>query len=83
MAAAKRFASNSADEIAEKRIKMHSMNTLKANRRAANALREYLRETKQNTKFEDMESTALAEVLGHFYMDARKPDGERYKCGSL
>jgi hypothetical protein len=85
MAAAgmKRFATNSESEIATKRLNMHSENTTKANKRAATALRDYLKENSQNTNFEALDANALAEVLGHFYLDARKVDGKHYKSSSL
>jgi hypothetical protein len=83
MAAAKRFATHTAKENPNKRILMHSKNTTNANKRAEKALREYLLENEQDTKFEDLDAPALAEILGQVYLDARKVGGERYKANSL
>jgi hypothetical protein len=43
-------------------------------------LREYLRESGQDSKFEEVR---LNEVIGQFYINARKPDGNHYKISWL
>jgi hypothetical protein len=83
MAAAKRFAMHTAKVNTNKRNLMHSKNTTKANKRAEKSLHEYLLENEQDTKFEDLDAPALAEILGQFYLDARKVGGERYKANPL
>lgn len=57
---------------------MNSLNTFKCNNKAANVLREYLK-----TKGQDSNVLKLIEVLGHFYIDARKPDEKKYITTSL
>lgn len=79
----KRFADVSFINMKVKNQSINSRNTLKANRKAANTLREYLKEKEMDTDFVKFSETQLAEILSHFYMDARRPDGEHYKIGSL
>ena len=55
-------------------------NTLQSNKKAGNTLREYLKESGQDSKFEEVR---LNEVIGQFYINARKPDGNHYKISSL
>ncbi|CAC5373352.1 unnamed protein product [Mytilus coruscus] len=49
----------------------------------ANTLRKYLQEKKQYYAIENFDCVHLIETLSHFYVDLRKPDGERYKASSL
>ncbi|CAG2230190.1 unnamed protein product [Mytilus edulis] len=62
---------------------MNAENTLKANRKCANILRDYLQEKQQDDDFEKFDCVRLNETLCHFYVDLRKGDGERYKASSL
>ncbi|CAC5403754.1 KCTD1_15 [Mytilus coruscus] len=80
---AKRFASHTENEIFDKRSKNIASSTEKANKRASNLLREYLSEKNEDTHFEQYSRGRLNDVLKHFYLDARKPDGEMYKVNSL
>lgn len=76
----KRFASHSNEDLLAKRAKAIPKNTSKANNSAASTLRLYLVEKNQDSNFEDFEIVRLAEVLCHFYMDARSKTGELYKA---
>ena len=42
-------------------------------------LKAYLKEAGQDENFEEFDVVKLNEVLGHFYMNTRKQDGEHYK----
>ena len=75
MAAPKRFAQTTTEQMDNKRLKVNSENTLRCNAKAANILRDYLTEMCQIEDFEGCDAVSLAEILGHFYCDARKPDG--------
>jgi hypothetical protein len=79
----KRFADHSDMEIQEKRAKVNSVNTLRANKKAGNALRAYLAEKGRPNGFVTMPAEALADALSHFYLDVRQADGSRYKTSSL
>ncbi|XP_048771872.2 uncharacterized protein LOC125677743 [Ostrea edulis] len=79
----KRFGQTTATQIDEKRLKVNSEKTRRCNAKAAKILRDYLKEQGQNEEFEAYDTVGLSEVLGHFYCDARKPDGEKYKTSSL
>jgi hypothetical protein len=46
-------------------------------------LREYLTETEQSSNFEALSAQQLNDVLKHFYLSARKADGEMYKVNTL
>jgi hypothetical protein len=48
----RRFGDASNDEIAAKRLKLNSDNTIKSNQKSANILREYLLEKQQDPSFE-------------------------------
>ncbi|XP_071135474.1 uncharacterized protein KIAA1958-like [Mytilus edulis] len=79
----KRFATTTNEEIDAKRLNMNAENTLKANRKCAYILRDYLQEKQQDDEFEKFDCVRLNETLCHFYVDLRKGDGERYKASSL
>jgi hypothetical protein len=64
-------------------LKINAENTIRANKKCANILREYLKENKQNSEFETFDRVRLNETLSHLYVDIRKPDGQRYKATSL
>ena len=81
--AAKRFGQTTDEEVMEKRLKINAVNTLRSNKKAANTLREYLKESGQDSDFEEFGEVHLSEVLGQFYLNARKPDGNHYKISSL
>lgn len=83
MAASKRFAQTTVEEVQQKRFKVNSSNTIKCNNTAPNVLREYFKEKGQDSNFESFDVVQLNEILGHFYIDARKPDGEKYKTTCL
>ena len=74
----RRLAETTEEEIQTKRLKLNADNTLKANKKSANILREYLKEKNQDSLFENYDNVRLNETLAHFYMDLRKPDGGRY-----
>jgi len=46
-------------------------------------LREYLTETEQSSNFEALSAQQLNDVLKHFYLNARKADGEMCKANTL
>ena len=46
-------------------------------------LKAYLKEAGQDETFEEFHVVKLNEVLGHFYMNTRKQDGEHYKATSF
>jgi hypothetical protein len=46
-------------------------------------LKAYLKEAGQDENFEEFDVVKLNEVLGHFYMNTRKQDGEHYKATSF
>lgn len=79
----RRFAETTEEEIQTKRLKLNADNTLKANKKSANILREYLKEKNQDSLFENYDTVRLNETLARFYMDLRKPDGGRYKATSF
>jgi hypothetical protein len=83
-AGSNRFGQTTEGEDMEKRLKINAENTLRSNKKAGNTLREYLKESGQDSKFEYGE-VRLNEVLGQFYINARKPDGNHYwyKISSL
>jgi hypothetical protein len=78
-----RFAETTEEEIQTKRLKLNADNTLKANKKSANILRDYLKEKHQDSLFENYDTVRLNETLAHFYMDLRKSDGGRYKATSF
>lgn len=68
----------------QKRFKVNSsIITIKCNNKAANVLQEYLKAKGQDSNFDSFNVVKLIEVLGHFYIDARKPDDKKYKTTSL
>lgn len=73
MAASKRFAQTTFEEVQQKRVKVNSSNTIKCNNKAASVLHNYLKEKGQDSNFESFDVALLNEVLGHFYIDTRKP----------
>ncbi|XP_063443130.1 uncharacterized protein LOC134723448 [Mytilus trossulus] len=79
----KRFGQTTDEEMMDKRLKINAANTLRSNKKAGNTLREYLRETAMDIRFEEYDEVRLNEILGQFYMNARKPDGNHYKISSL
>lgn len=80
--ALKRFATHT-DEIIKKRLTNVPVNTERNNKKAASLLREYLTETEQSSNFEALSAQQLNDVLKHFYLSARKADGEMYKVNTL
>lgn len=71
------------ETLEEEQMKLKAQNTLKANKKSANILREYLRENSHNELFENYDKVTLNETLSRFYKELRKPDGVRYKASSL
>ena len=53
--------------------------TLQCNANIANILRDCRKKKCQKEDLEGCGAVSLAEILGHFYCDARKPDGGKYK----
>lgn len=70
------------EEMMEKRLKKDAENTLRSNKKAGNILGEYLRESEQDIRFEEFDEIELNEILGQFYITARKPDGNHYMISS-
>jgi hypothetical protein len=81
--AIKRFASLAADEIEKKKMLINAKETMKSNQKAAHSLKAYLKEADQDEKFDEFDVDKLNEVLGHFYLNARKQDGDHYKATSF
>lgn len=79
----RRFADHSEEDILAKRSNVVPQNTQKANQKVRKILRDYLLEKGQDATFELFSADRLGEVLCHFYLDARKGDGERYKVSSM
>ena len=52
----RRFAETTEEEIQTKRLKLNADNTLKANKKSANILREYLKEKNQDSLFENYDT---------------------------
>ena len=69
-----------ADEIEKKKLLINSKETVRSNQKAARLLKAYLGETNQDQNFEQFDAVRMNEVLSHFYMNARKQDGEFYKA---
>ena len=59
MATSKRFAQTTDLEIQNKRLKLNSDNTLKANKKCGNILRDYLKEKGFNHEFETFDVVRL------------------------
>ena len=78
--ATKRFPSLDADEIEKKKLLINSKETVRSNQKAARLLKAYLGEINQDQNFEQFDAVCMNEVLSHFYMNARKQDGEFYKA---
>ena len=81
--ATSRFGAATLAEINEKRKNIHAKNTQKANQKTVKALREYLLSKSMNPCFEEYEKIKLNDVLTHYYIDARKVDGDKYKVSSM
>ena len=81
--ATKQFASLAVDEIGKKKMLIKAKETMKRNQKAARTLKAYLKEADQDENLEEFDAAKLNEVLGHFYMNARKQDGEHYKATSF
>jgi hypothetical protein len=81
--ATKQFASLAVDEIGKKKMLIKAKETMKRNQKAARTLKAYLKEADQDENLEEFDTAKLNEVLGHFYMNARKQDGEHYKATSF
>ena len=82
----RRHANHSTEEIREKHAKLTVTphNTLRANRQAERALKNYLTETgATDIKFENFTAEKLAEILSVFYINVRTTDGKMYKISSL
>lgn len=74
--ARKRFAQTTTKEVQRNRLKVNFSSTIKCNNKAVNILRDHLKEKGQVSNFKSFDPEQLNKVLGHFYIDARKPDGE-------
>lgn len=83
MAASKRLRRRPPKGCNKRGIKVNSLSTIQYNNKAVNILRENLKERGQVSNFESFDSEQLNELLRHFYIDARKPAGEKYKTTSL
>ena len=71
MAAIKRFAHFSEQEIQNKRVKATPSNTIRANEKAANAFRQYLLEKEEeSTDFERFSAEDLNRLLQRYYFEA-------------
>ena len=79
-----RFGTASLDEFNFQRKNVNSLNTQKANTKAANTFRQYLIEKGcPKVDFEHFSKLELNDVLRIFYFDIRKVDGGKYKRSSL
>ena len=78
-----RFGCTSTEELAAIRKNVDAKNTQLANKRAATAFRDYLKEKNHNIDFENFDKAELSEKLMNFYVDVRKIDGSNYKTSSL
>jgi hypothetical protein len=81
--ATKRFASQGADELERKKLLINSKETIRSNQKAARLFKAYTEELNQDPNFEEFDAVRLNGVLSHFYMNARKQDGEFYKATML
>lgn len=79
MAARKRLRRRPPMGCNKRGIKVNSSSTIQYNNKAVNILRENLKERGQVSNFESFDSEQLNELLRHFYIDARKPAGEKYE----
>ena len=78
-----RFGTAGKEEILVKRDQIHAKATQKANMKAVRSLREYLKSRNEPTEFENLNNGELDELLSHFYINARRINGEKYKISSL
>ena len=78
-----RFGCTTPSEASDIIQRLHSKDTTKANKTAAQTLKAYLNERKKNQDFENLPTNELNDILKEFYLDARKTDGKLYKTGSL
>ena len=78
-----RFATTSAKDKEEKLRNINAANTLKADKKCAKAVRQYLLQNKKPTNFETFSNQELNNILADLYLDLRKVDGTLYKCTSL
>ena len=80
---AERFGNASLEDISSKQQNIHAKTTLKANKKAANALKEYCKAKGMNGDIENYDKESLNKLLTHYYIDARKSTGEKYRVSSL
>lgn len=66
MTASKRFAQTIVEEVHQKRFKVNFSNTIKCYNKAANILREYLKDKGQDSNVASFDDVQLNEVLEHF-----------------
>lgn len=79
----KRFASFNDDEFNDIVINKDAENTKKSTKQATTIFREYLSEKSLPVDFESLDKQTLAKILGKFYVEARKANGENYKTATL
>ena len=81
--ATSRFASLNTDKFENILKEKDALNTRKATKAAVDVLQAYLVAKKLSTNVEKLEKIAISEILGKFYLEVRKADGDFYKRGSL
>ena len=81
--ATSRFASLNTDEFENILKEKDALNTRKATKAAVDVLQAYLVAKKLSTSVEKLDKIAISEILGKFYLEVRKADGDFYKRGSL
>ncbi|KAJ8300585.1 hypothetical protein KUTeg_022104 [Tegillarca granosa] len=64
-------------------MKLNADNILRANFTNAKILKDYIKKKNQDDSFEQNDEIKLKDIISHFYMDLRKPDGKTYKSLSL
>ena len=83
MATSKRFASFDDEEFNDLITSKDAENTKKSTKQAVGVFREYLREKSLPGDFETLDKQTLAKILGKFYVEARKTNGDYYKTATL
>ena len=78
-----RFASVAQEDILNLLESKDSTNTKRATTVSVKVFKEYLREKNKPTNFEDMTKKELAQILGQFYVEARRKDGHPYTKSSM
>ena len=78
-----RFASLNTDKFKNILKEKDALNTRKATKTAVDVLQAYLGAKKLSTNVDKIDKKAISEILGKFYLEVRKADGDFYKRASL